>query len=169
MAGYYACGAFIYFMWMENTCIWGFFSKYYSVLVYSAKTGKWCRKQMQKVNAKLNLTNACICVKWRKAKSNFFYQNSKSVTLTSRWWAGVRAALKKMFGPLLPFHQIRTKSSKYSRLSLSRIPRNSLKHFEISIPRHIRVEGVSKIINWTTTFNKWMCNLTPEVRNIYIK
>ena len=36
---------------------------------------------------------------------------------------------------------------KYSRLSLSRIPRDSLKHFEISVPRHIRVEGVRKTIN----------------------
>ena len=58
---------------------------------------------------------------------------------------------------------------KYSRLSLSRIPRDSLKHFEISTPRHIRVERVRKTINWTATFNKWICNLTPEVRNIYIK
>ena len=57
----------------------------------------------------------------------------------------------------------------YSRLSLSRIQRDSLKHFEISVPQHIRVERVSKIINWTTTFNKWICNLTPEVRNIHIK
>ena len=61
--------------------------------------------------------------------------------------------------------------SEYNRLSLSRIPRDSLKHFEISAPRHIRVERVSKIINWTTTFNIWICILTPEVRNIrvYIK
>ena len=58
---------------------------------------------------------------------------------------------------------------KYSRLPLSRIPRGSLKHFEISVLRHIRVERVRKTINWTTTFNKWICNLTPEVRNIYIK
>ena len=35
----------------------------------------------------------------------------------------------------------------YSRLSLSRIPRDSLKHFEISIPRYIRVERVRKTIN----------------------
>ena len=34
----------------------------------------------------------------------------------------------------------------YSRLSLSRIPRDSLKHFEISVPRHIRVERVRKTI-----------------------
>ena len=58
--------------------------------------------------------------------------------------------------------------NKYSRLSLSRIPRDSLKHFEISVLRHIRVERVRKTINWTTTFNKWICNLTHEVRNIYI-
>ena len=35
----------------------------------------------------------------------------------------------------------------YSRLSLSRIPRDSRKHFEISVPRHIRVERVRKTIN----------------------
>ena len=35
----------------------------------------------------------------------------------------------------------------YSRLSLSRIPRDALKHFEISVPRHIRVERVRKTIN----------------------
>ena len=56
---------------------------------------------------------------------------------------------------------------KYSRLSLCRIPRYSLKHFKISVPRHIRVERVRKTINRTTTFNKWICNLTPEGRNIY--
>ena len=55
---------------------------------------------------------------------------------------------------------------KYSRLSLSRIPRDFLKHFEISIPRNIRVAEVRKTINWTTTFNKWICTLTPEVRDI---
>ena len=58
---------------------------------------------------------------------------------------------------------------KYSRLSLSRIPKDSLKHFEISVLRHISIERVRKTINWTTTFNKWICNLTPEVRNMYIK
>ena len=61
-----------------------------------------------------------------------------------------------------------TCSKTYSRLPLSRIPRDSLKHFEISVLRHIRVERVRKTINWTTTFNKWIYNLTPEVRNIYI-
>ena len=35
----------------------------------------------------------------------------------------------------------------YSRLSLSQIPRDSLKHFKISVPGHIRVERVRKTIN----------------------
>ena len=52
----------------------------------------------------------------------------------------------------------------YSRLSLSRIPRDSLKHFEISVSRNIRVAEVRKTINHTTTFNKRICNLTPEDR-----
>ena len=36
---------------------------------------------------------------------------------------------------------------KYSRLSLSRIPRDSLKRFELSVPRHISVAEVRKTIN----------------------
>ena len=36
---------------------------------------------------------------------------------------------------------------KYSRLPLSQIPRDSLKHFEISVLRHISVERVRKTIN----------------------
>ena len=35
----------------------------------------------------------------------------------------------------------------YRRLPLSRIPRDSLKHFEISVFRHIRFEKVRKTIN----------------------
>ena len=51
----------------------------------------------------------------------------------------------------------------YSRLSLSRIPRDSLKYFEISVPRHIRFAELRKKIIRTTTFDKYMCN---EVRDI---
>ena len=54
----------------------------------------------------------------------------------------------------------------YSRRSLSQILRDSLKHFEISVSRHISVAEVRRKINRTTTFNKWICNLTPEVRDI---
>ena len=54
----------------------------------------------------------------------------------------------------------------YSQLSLSQIPRDSQKHFEISVPRNIRIADVRKTINRTTTFNKCICNLTPEVRDI---
>ena len=42
---------------------------------------------------------------------------------------------------------------KYSRLSLSRTPRDSMKHFKISILRHIRFAEMRKTINRTTTFN----------------
>ena len=35
----------------------------------------------------------------------------------------------------------------YSGLPLSRIPRDSLKRFEISVLRHIRVERVRKTVN----------------------
>ena len=59
--------------------------------------------------------------------------------------------------------------SKYSRLSLPRIPRDSLRHFEISVRWNIRFAEVRKIINRTITFNKWICNLTPEVRDRMLK
>ena len=57
-------------------------------------------------------------------------------------------------------------SREYSRLSLSRSSRDPLKHFEISIPRHIRFSELRKTIHRTTKFNKWICNLAPEVRDI---
>ena len=48
----------------------------------------------------------------------------------------------------------------YSRLSLSRIPRDSLKYFEISVPRHIRFADLQNLgkMNQTATFNKCICN-----------
>ena len=49
---------------------------------------------------------------------------------------------------IIPIHKV------YSRLSLSQIPRDSLKHFEISILQHIRVAEVRKTINQTITCNK---------------
>ena len=52
----------------------------------------------------------------------------------------------------------------YSRLSLSRRPRDSLKYFEISVPRPIRFAKSRKKI-WTNTFYKWTCTLTSEVRH----
>ena len=58
------------------------------------------------------------------------------------------------------------KPSNYSRLSLSRIPRDSLKYFEISILRHIRFAELREKLIRLTTFNKCMCNWTLEVRDI---
>ena len=55
---------------------------------------------------------------------------------------------------------------KYSRLSLSRSPRDSLKYVEISVPRHIRFAELRKKLNRTTTFHKWICNLIPEIRDL---
>ena len=52
-----------------------------------------------------------------------------------------------------------TSVTKYSRLSLSRIPRDS------EILRDIRTSTYRKIIR-TTTFNKFICNWTLEVRDI---
>ena len=55
---------------------------------------------------------------------------------------------------------------KYSPLSLSQGPRDALKYFEISVPRHIRFAELRKKINRTTTFHKWINNLMPEFRDI---
>ena len=57
-------------------------------------------------------------------------------------------------------------SLKYGRPSLSRIPRDSLKYFEISVLRHIRFTELRKKLIRLTTFNKYMCNWTLEVRDI---
>ena len=54
--------------------------------------------------------------------------------------------------------------STYSRLSLSRIPRDSLKYFEISVVRHIRFAELRKKLIRLTTFNKYMCNWTLKFR-----
>ena len=56
--------------------------------------------------------------------------------------------------------------SNYSRLSLSRIPRDTLKYFEISVLRHIRFAELRKKLIRLTTFNKYMCNWALEVRDI---
>ena len=54
-----------------------------------------------------------------------------------------------------------------SRLSLSRIPRDSLEYFEISVLRHIRfAELRKKKLIRLTTFNKYICNWTIEVSDI---
>ena len=50
----------------------------------------------------------------------------------------------------------------YSRLSLFRSPRDILKYFEISIPRHIRFAELRK----NKYFHKWTFNLAPKVKNI---
>ena len=41
-----------------------------------------------------------------------------------------------------------------------------MKYFEISVPRHIRFEELRKKVIQTTSFNKYICNLTLEVRGI---
>ena len=57
-------------------------------------------------------------------------------------------------------------SANTSRLLLSRIPWDSLKYFEIYIPRHIRFADLRKKIIRKTTFSKYMCNWTLEVKDI---
>ena len=54
----------------------------------------------------------------------------------------------------------------YSRLSLSRNPKDCLKHFEISVLRHIRFAELRKIINPTTTFNRMNLKFDSQVRDL---
>ena len=57
----------------------------------------------------------------------------------------------------------------YSGRSLSRNPRDFMKYFEISLPRHVRFAELRKKIIQTMTFNKYtyicICNWTLEVRD----
>ena len=54
---------------------------------------------------------------------------------------------------------------KYSRLSLSRSPRDSLKYFEISLPRHIRFVELRKNKSIKHSTNEMKCKMTLEVRD----
>ena len=54
----------------------------------------------------------------------------------------------------------------YNRFSLSQVPRDSLKYFELSVLRHIRFADLRKNINRTTAFNNSICNWTFEVRDM---
>ena len=54
----------------------------------------------------------------------------------------------------LSFQDVAIQNDEYNRLSLSRIPRDALKHFEISVPLQIRFAELRKTLNRTTTFNK---------------
>ena len=57
-------------------------------------------------------------------------------------------------------------SCKYSRLALTRIPRDSLKYFQdIRTSTYQIYRREEKIIR-TTTFSKFICNWTPEFRDI---
>ena len=57
-----------------------------------------------------------------------------------------------------------------SQLSLSRIPRDFLKYFEIFVLRHIRFAELRNFkINRITTFYKCISNFTPEVGKIIIE
>ena len=57
---------------------------------------------------------------------------------------------------------------KYSWLSWSRNPRDSLKHFEISVLRHIRFAELRKTINPTTTFNSMNLKIDSQVREQFL-
>ena len=54
----------------------------------------------------------------------------------------------------------------YSPLLLSRIPRDFLKYFEISVLRTYQICRIEEKLIQLTTFNKYMYNWTLEVRDI---
>ena len=49
--------------------------------------------------------------------------------------------------------------TKYNRLSLSRIQRDSVEYFEISVPRHIRFAELRRKIRTTTLTNIYVIGL----------
>ena len=63
------------------------------------------------------------------SKNGQFYPNLGSNYISFR---------KVVFMAVIMDHKKSTAIKKYSRLSLSRTPRDSIKYFEISVPRHIR-------------------------------
>ena len=114
-------------------------------LVYATPSTRYCKPV-------LNFTNVCVMV-WRCACAS-----------------GITLKIFLRFFRILTFLFQAPVLSKYSRLSSSRIPRDSLKHFEISVPRHIRVERVRKTINWTTYLtNEYVIWLQKLETYIYIK
>ena len=64
---------------------------------------------------------------------------SQSVPLLS-----VNMVLNKKNCQKISQHYLKRKTFKYSRLSLSRSPRGSLKYFKISVPQHIRLAELKK-------------------------
>ena len=80
------------------------------------------------------------------------------------------ACSKLRFKRDLTFMSVAKQFLIYSRLSLYRNPRDSMKYFEISVPLHIRFAELRKTIIRTTTFNKYayicICNWTLDVRDI---
>ena len=83
-------------------------------------------------------------------------------------FADMRAIFPKFNGPwpefqigrkipvygLLVYQLGQIVKEEYSRLLLPRNPRDSMKHFEISVLQHIRFAELGKTINPTTTFNR---------------
>ena len=55
----------------------------------------------------------------------------------------------------------------YSRLSLSRTPRDSMKQFEISVLRHIRFADSGKQLIEQPPLTEWICNLTPKLETFW--
>ena len=53
----------------------------------------------------------------------------------------------------------------YNRLSLSRSPVDSAMLRDIRTSTY-QIYRYKEKTNWTTTFHKWKCNLTPDVRDI---
>ena len=92
---------------------------------------------------------------WRHRYDAGHCQKISPISCISNWWqlAVTQAGVKR--------HVAYWEGPKYSRLSLSRSPRDFLKYW-ISEPRNIWFAEWRKKINRTTTFHKWICNLTPE-------
>ena len=112
----------------------------------------------------------CIQTKW----SYFYIICTFFVSIQYLWGPSLNHLISEAFYKEDPVYVYWCKNDKtifwiltlmeISWLLLSRNPRDSLEYFEISVPLHIRFAELKKTINQTTTFNKWICISTPEVK-----
>ena len=73
----------------------------------------------------------------------------------------------------MPLFFVKVRQIRYSRLLLSQSPRNALKHFEMSVPRHIRFAKLRKKYieqpHLTNEYVIWLLKIGVYIENIVEK
>ena len=104
-----------------------------------------------------------ICGQWKPKSASAFAQSDQVLycPLTE-----LLDTIECMNGEEFRWGFLQTKRTDIQSTLVISNSKDSLKYFEKSVPRYIRFAEFSKKINRTTTFNKCVCHLTPEVRDI---